>query len=85
MRLKLNDQSTQDVRLPVDIWARTDRYTAEIAVGRPVIGVRLWPDPTVPDWNAVNNTWGDAPAGDAHSASTAGGLVPAIPPNPARP
>src|SRR5437868_9069865 len=84
MRLKFSDQSTQDIHLPVDIWARTDRYAAEIPVNRPVVGVRLWPDPNVPDWNAANNTWGDAPSGETHSASTSGGLVPAIPPSPSR-
>ena len=32
MRLKFNDQSTQDVRLPVQIWTHADRYTATVAV-----------------------------------------------------
>jgi hypothetical protein len=84
MRLKFGDQTTRDVRLPVEIWARSDRYTAEIPVARAVTGVRLWPDPTVPDWNSANDTWGDPPAGDAHPASTSGGLVPPIPPSPLR-
>ena len=45
MRLKFNDASTQDVRLPVEIWSHGDRYKATIPVSRPVVGVRLWPDP----------------------------------------
>jgi hypothetical protein len=78
MRLKLNDQSTQDVRLPVQIWLHGDRYTASIPVSRPVIGVRLWPDPSVPDWNATNDVWGDAPPVDRLAVSTGGGIVPPI-------
>ena len=43
MRLKFNDASTQDVRLPVQIWTRTDRYLATIPVSRPVVGVVCGP------------------------------------------
>ncbi len=82
MRLKLNDQSTQDVRLPVEIWSRSDRFVANLTVQRPVVGVRLWPDQSVPDFNSSNDVWGDAPPADIRPASTAGGLVPPIPPPP---
>jgi hypothetical protein len=85
LRLKFNDASTQDVRLPVQIWTRTDRYLATIPVSRPVVGVRLWPDPNVPDWNASNDVWGSPPAGDAKPVSTGGGIVPPIPGGPAKP
>ena len=85
MRLKLNDGSTQDVKLPVEIWTRTDRYTALISVTHPVVGVRLWPDSHVPDWNSGNDVWGDAPLGDRFVVSTAGGLAAPIPPSPTRP
>jgi hypothetical protein len=85
MRLKFNDGSTQDVRLPVQIWTRTDRYMATIPVARAVVGVRLWPDPNVPDWNTGNDTWGSPPPADAKPASTAGGAAPAIPASPTRP
>jgi aminopeptidase N len=84
MRLKLNDLTTQDVRLPVEIWSRGDRYVATIAVQRPVVGVRLWPDQSVPDFNASNDVWGDVPPADARPASTSGGIVPPIPPAPGR-
>lgn len=80
MRLKFNDATTQDVRLPVEIWSRGDRFVATIIVQRPVVGVRLWPDQSVPDFNASNDVWGDAPPADARPASTAGGLVPPISP-----
>ena len=84
LRLKLNDQSTHDVRLPVEIWAHGDRYTASVPVSRPVVGVRLWPDPNVPDWNATNDVWGDAPPIDRQAVSTGGGVVPPIPPSPTK-
>ena len=78
LRFKLADGSAQDARLPVQIWSQGDRYTAAIPVRSRVIGARLWPVPTVPDWDADNDAWGDAPAADAMSPVTAGGLaVPA--------
>jgi hypothetical protein len=64
MRLRLADGTTRDVRLPVDIWARPsggNQFQAVVAVASPVTGVRLWPDPTVPDFNPANDSWGDAP------------------------
>jgi len=85
LRLKFDDGSTQDVRLPVEIWSRTDRYTAIVPVARPVVGARLWPDPHVPDWDSGNDTWGDAPRGDHVTASTSGGLATPIPPGPLHP
>jgi hypothetical protein len=84
IRLKLNGGATQDVSLPVDIWARTDRYTAIVSVSRPVVGARLWPDAHVPDFNHANDTWGDVPPVDVASSS-AGGIVPPVPPSPTRP
>jgi hypothetical protein len=63
LRLRLADGTARDVRFPVDVWARgsSDRYAAQVAVPSEVTGVRLWPLPYVPDWNATNDTWGDAP------------------------
>ena len=75
MRLKLSDGSTQDVKLPVDVWYLGDSYTATIPVRAPLAGVRLWPDGTVPDFNSSNDTWGSAPPEDKMGAVTAGGLV----------
>ena len=75
LRFRFNDNSTQDVALPVEIWSRSDRYEAVIAVKGQVIGARLWPEGVVPDWNATNDAWGTAPAApSATAASTAGGL-----------
>jgi aminopeptidase N len=84
VRLRFNDHSTEDVHLPVTIWARTDRYTAVVPVSKQVVGARLWPDPNVPDWNAGNDAWGDAPPAEPRSASTGGGIVPPIPSTPQR-
>ncbi|HUK61787.1 MAG TPA: M1 family metallopeptidase, partial [Dongiaceae bacterium] len=75
MRLKLADGTVTDVSLPVEIWSTGTHYDASIAVTSPVTGVRLWPDPTVPDWQPANDTWGDAPPRNARSGVTAGGLT----------
>ena len=72
MRLKLSDGSVKDVTLPVEIWTAGDRYEAMIAVDRKVVGVRLWPDPTVPDWQPANDAWGDPPAANARGPVTTG-------------
>jgi len=75
LRLKLSDGSTQDVKLPVDVWFLGDRYTATIPVRSPLAGARLWPDGTVPDFNSSNDTWGNAPPEDRMGPVTGGGLV----------
>jgi len=76
MRLRLADGSTQDVRIPVDIWGpnASRRVTAEVSVRSNVVGVRLWPDATVPDWDESNDSWGNAPSRDAVGLVTRGGL-----------
>jgi hypothetical protein len=87
LRLSYADGSTQDVRLPVDIWASCqdehaggcDHFDATLPARGAVTGVRLWPDPTVPDWNPANDAWGRAPAANPASAVTEGGLMSAIP------
>ena len=73
LRLKFADGSTQDVQLPADVWANGDEYAYEGVVKAPVVGARLWPRPGVPDWNAGNDTWCDAPAADPVGPMTAGG------------
>jgi hypothetical protein len=75
LRLRFADNSTQDVDLPVEVWAQGNRYDAVIAVKAPVVGARLWPQGTVPDWNATNDAWGGAPpAAPASVPATLGGL-----------
>jgi hypothetical protein len=75
MRLAFADGSTADVRLPVYVWAKGDRFDAMIPVKGPVTGVRLWPDPSVPDWNASNDAWGRPPAAGRLAPVTGGGLA----------
>jgi hypothetical protein len=70
-RLKLADGSLRELRLPVEIWARTDRYVTTVRTPRSVVGIRLWPDGTVPDFNAANDIWGDAPPAEPHRPVTA--------------
>jgi len=81
MRLKFDDASTRDVSLPVDIWALGETYAARIPVSKRVIGARLWPNRTaLPDVDARNDVWGDAPAGDPPTVATGGGLASPISP-----
>jgi hypothetical protein len=61
LRVAYTDGTTQDFSLPVNIWARGNRFEAVLPVRGPVTGVRLWPDPSVPDWNPSNDTWGSPP------------------------
>ncbi len=74
MRLRFNDNSTEDVNLPVEIWSQGQRYQAVIAVKAKVIGARLWPGDVVPDWDATNDVWGTPPAAEPDASATTGGL-----------
>ena len=65
LRFKYANGATGDFSLPANIWANGDRFDATIAVPAKVVGARLWPDQSVPDWNHDNDTWGDAPPSDA--------------------
>src|ERR1700693_4281766 len=51
LRVAYTDGTTQDFSLPVNIWARGNRFDAVIPVRGTVTGVRLWPDPSVAGWN----------------------------------
>jgi hypothetical protein len=64
LRIAFADGTTEDVNLPVNIWARGNRFEAVIPARSKVVGVRLWPDPSVPDWNSSNDTWGNPPSGN---------------------
>lgn len=64
LRVGYADGTTQDFLLPVHIWARGNRFDAVLPMRGTVTGVRLWPDPSVPDWNPSNDTWGKPPAGN---------------------
>ncbi len=64
-RVAYADGTTDDFSLPVNIWARGNRFDAVVAARAKVTGVRLWPDPSVPDWNPANDTWGNPPPAKA--------------------
>ena len=70
LRVAYADGTTQDFSLPVNIWARSNRFEAVLPVRGQVTGVRLWPDPSVPDWNTANDTWGNPPAPNASGPVT---------------
>lgn len=70
IRLKYASGSTGDFTLPVNIWANGDRFDATLTAPARVIGARLWPDRSVPDWNPDNDTWGDAPPNEPLRAVT---------------
>ena len=78
VRLAFADNTTRDVRLPVDIWSHGATFAAVIAVKAPVVGARLWPDGLVPDFDSANDVWGNAPAADRPTPATAGGLTTPI-------
>ena len=61
LRVAYADGTTQDFSLPVNVWARGTRFDAVLPARAAVTGVRLWPDPSVPDWNPSNDTWGSPP------------------------
>jgi hypothetical protein len=64
LRVGYADGTTQDFSLPVNIWAGGDRFEAVLPARARVTGVRLWPNPSVPDWNSANDTWGNPPASE---------------------
>jgi hypothetical protein len=90
IRFRLEDGATHDVRLPVDVWAHClqeqrveragcTRIRTTITVPGTVTGARLWPVPTVPDWNEANDSWGNAPAADPAGRVTAGATLVPVP------
>ena len=70
LRVGYADGTTQDFSLPVNIWAGKDTFEAVLPARGRVTGVRLWPNPSVPDWNSSNDTWGNPPASDASGPVT---------------
>jgi aminopeptidase N len=70
LRVAYADGSRQDFSLPVNIWARGNHFDAVLPARGAVTGVRLWPDPSVPDWNSSNDVWGNPPPADPVRAVT---------------
>jgi aminopeptidase N len=65
LRIGYANGTTEDFSLPVTIWGQGTRFDAVIPTRGTVTGVRLWPDPSVPDWNPSNDVWGTPPAANA--------------------
>ncbi len=55
--LLLEDGSSQQLRLPVEIWYGGNRYTATVPGPRRVVGVTIDPDSLFPDVRRENNRW----------------------------
>jgi peptidase M1-like protein len=70
LRVGYADGKSQDFSFPANVWARGTRFNAVVPVPARVTGVRLWPDPSVPDWNPSNDIWGNPPPADAAGAVT---------------
>lgn len=76
VRIKLVSGTIHQFKLPVEVWTQgggesfdgkspVKRTIEHLMVGtETVVGVRIFPDPSVPDWNRENDTWGDAPPPD---------------------
>jgi hypothetical protein len=64
LRVKYSNGSVRDFDLPVEIWANGSVFDAVLPAPVAVVGVRLWPDTSVPDWDNSNDTWGDPPPAD---------------------
>lgn len=70
LRVRYADGGTEDFRLPEKIWAMGNAFAATLPTRGRVTGVRLWPNPSVPDWNSDNDSWGDAPPADPPAPTT---------------
>jgi hypothetical protein len=51
-----------------------DRVEVSLDLPAAITGVRLWPRGVSLDFDASNDTWGDAPAADPPGPATGGGL-----------
>jgi hypothetical protein len=61
LRLTFEDGTSEDRRLPVEIWHWTNEWSAEIpTAGRRITKVEVDPEQKLPDRDRANNTW-DAP------------------------
>ncbi|MBI4540309.1 MAG: M1 family metallopeptidase [Gemmatimonadetes bacterium] len=70
--VELRDGTSVQERLSVEVWAWSDRYTLELAGGRPVARVVVDPAEMLPDVRRENNVW--TPAATAgHTGSVPGG------------
>jgi hypothetical protein len=57
LTLRLQDGTTQRVKLPVEIWYNGDRYVAVVQTRSPATGATINADGLLPDINPGNNEW----------------------------
>jgi hypothetical protein len=63
--LTTDDDATQLVKLPVEIWYGGDRYVYRVPPGKHVVAARVNPDGAFPDANPSNDAW-RSPAATTH-------------------
>jgi len=57
-RVTFDDGQSVDLRLPVQVWASTNRWTTRVkAEGRRIVKVEIDPDGNFPDVDRANNVW----------------------------
>jgi hypothetical protein len=57
LELGFEDETTERVKLPVEIWYAGNRYVYLVQPGRTVVSARVNPDGTLPDAVTTNDTW----------------------------
>jgi hypothetical protein len=55
--LRLDDGSTERVKLPVEIWYAGNRYVYQVKQGKTIVSARVNPDATLPDAVTTNDSW----------------------------
>ena len=56
LEIKFNNGTTQNLKLPVEIWKRNAEWTVEVPTTKKITSVQLDPRGTLPDANVANNT-----------------------------
>jgi hypothetical protein len=56
-RVTYEDGTSEDRRLPVELWSKSDKVSVTLAAGKRVREVRLDPDQMLPDVDKKDNVW----------------------------
>ena len=57
MKVSYNDQTSEEVKLPVEIWQRGDHWTYMHHTDKNVDSIIIDPHKIVPDINGSNDVW----------------------------
>jgi len=57
LRVTLDDNSTRDIRVPVETWQQHKRFDIAVPGGRKVVRAEIDPDHKIPDRDRGNNRW----------------------------